>query len=77
MISYDPRGHTWDSWCKIMAELFAKQNLSVVPEDNWREWADRLSQYGYFGSQGMPRQGGFTTWQDWAAALSGVLVIKA
>ena len=32
MITYDPRGMTWDEYCKLMAELFAANQLGYVEE---------------------------------------------
>ena len=77
MISYDPRGHTWDSWCGLMAELFASQQLGTAPEDHWQEWAAGMQGIGYFVQNGVPDARGFTTWQDWAAALCGIMNIGA
>ena len=42
MITYDPRGHTWESWNALMAELFAQQQLGTVPEEKWKDWASGM-----------------------------------
>lgn len=68
---YDPRGHTWDSWCALMAELFAANQLGTAPEDQWRNWADAMSGIGRF--PGVPSSIGFATWQEWASALNNAL----
>lgn len=73
MISYDPRGHTWDSWCALMAEQFAPNQLGTAPEDRWREWASGMNGIGYFVESGIPDPRGFESWQDWAAQLSGII----
>ena len=75
MIVYDPRGHTWDSWCKLMAELFAGNQLGTVDEDNWRVWADGMQGIGYFVQSGVPDQRTFPDWQSWAQALVGIMNI--
>ena len=76
MLSYDPRGHTWDSWCSLMAELFAGQQLGTVPEERWTEWASGMQGFGYFVSSGVPDPRGFDSWQDWAQRLTGIMTIK-
>ena len=38
MTTFDPRGMTWDLWCKLMSELFASNQLGTAPEDHWKEW---------------------------------------
>lgn len=76
MIVYDPRGQTWESWCGLVAELFAQQQLGVVPEARWQEWADGLSGVGYFSNSGVPDSRGFASWQDWAAAFVGAMTVE-
>lgn len=68
---YDPRNMEWDTWCALMAELFAANQLGTVPEDKWRDWADALSGIGRF--PGVPDSRGFETWQEWAFALNNAL----
>jgi len=75
MVVFDPRGHTWDSWCRRMAEQFASNQLGTVPEDKWREWADGVSGIGYFGNSAVPDSRGFLTWQSWAQQLVGIMTI--
>jgi hypothetical protein len=75
MVVYDPRGQTWDSWCALMNELFAAQQLGMLPEDRWTEWADAFSGNGYFSRSGAPDSRGFETWQDWAFRLLGIIDI--
>jgi len=75
MITYDPRGHTWDSWCALMAELFGAQQLGTVTEDKWRDWADGMQGIGYFLNSGVPDQRTFKSWQDWAEQLAGIMSI--
>jgi len=76
MIVYDPRGHTWDSWCKLMAELFAGNQLGTVDEANWRKWADGMQGIGYFVQSGVPDQRVFANWQSWATALVGIMSLE-
>jgi len=67
---YDPRYHTWESWCSLMNEAFAAQQLSIgVPEENWREWATGLKGIDVFSNEAIPMPDTFDGWQDWAAAL--------
>lgn len=77
MITYDPRGHTWDSWCALMAELFASNQLGTVPEEHWRDWVAGLNGIGYFVQSGVPDHRMYNSWQDWASALSGIMNIGA
>lgn len=73
MISYDPRGMSWDQYCKLMAELFAPQQLGFVAEENWRTWVDGLNGIGYFVESGIPDHRGYENWQDWAKAMVGIM----
>ena len=75
MITYDPRGQTWDSWCALMAELFASNQLGTLPEDRWREWADGMQGIGYFLNSGVPDPRLFNTWQEWAEQMAGIMSI--
>ena len=76
MTMYDPRGHTWDSWCALTAELFAPQQLGTMPEDRWREWADGMAGIGYFMNSNVPDSRSFADWSDWAASLVGIMSIN-
>jgi hypothetical protein len=73
MIAYDPRNMTWDEYCKLMAELFAGNQLGYVPEENWRDWVDGMNGIGYFVQSGVPDHRGFDNWQDWAQQLTGIM----
>ena len=75
MISYDPRGMTWDQYCKLMAELFAPNQLGYVEEENWRQWVDALSGIGYFSESGVPDSRGFEHWYVWAEQVAGILSV--
>ena len=75
MIVYDPRGHSWDTWCALMAELFASNQLGTLPEDRWREWGNAVAGIGYFMESGIADTRGFETWQDWATHLVGSMTI--
>jgi hypothetical protein len=75
MIAYDPRGMTWDQYCKLMAELFAPNQLGYVEEENWRNWADGLSGIGYFSESAIPTSQGFEHWYEWAERVAGILSV--
>lgn len=75
MIAYDPRGMDWNQYCKLMAELFAPNQLGYVEEENWRQWADGLSGIGYFSESGIPSHHGFEHWYQWAEQLAGILSV--
>ena len=77
MIAYDPRGMTWDQYCKLMAELFAPQQLGYVKEEEWRSWVSAMNGIGYFVQSGVPDHRGFDTWQQWAQQLCGILSLEA
>lgn len=75
-MTYDPRGQTWDSWCALMAELFAPNQLGTAPEEKWRDWASGMQGIGYFVNSGVPDPRGFKTWQEWASSLCGIMAIE-
>ena len=75
MVVYDPRGMTWDQWCALMAEQFAGNQLGTVPEERWKEWAAGMNGIGYFGQSDIPDGRNFGSWQQWAAALVGIMSI--
>lgn len=77
MIAYDPRGMSWDQYCKLMAELFAPMQLGYVPEEQWRNWVDGLNGIGYFVQSGVPDHRGFQSWQEWAEVMTGLLSVNA
>jgi hypothetical protein len=76
MISYDPRGMTWDQYCKLMAELFASNQLGYVDEEHWRSWVDGINGIGYFVQSGVPDHRNFKTWQDWAMQMCGIMNLE-
>lgn len=75
MISYDPRGMSWDQYCKLMEELFASNQLGHVPEEKWREWVDGMNGIGYFVQSGVPDHRNYATWQEWATAMVGIMSV--
>ena len=76
MISYDPRGMTWDQYCKLMEELFAGNQLGHVDEKDWRTWVDGMNGIGYFVQSGIPDHRRYNTWQDWAFQMAGTMSIQ-
>jgi hypothetical protein len=76
MVTYDPRGMTWDQWNALTEELFSQQQLGVVPEDQWRTWVDALVGVGLFQNSGVADSRGFDTWQDWAYHLIGTMSVN-
>lgn len=77
MIVYDPRGMSWDQYCKLMAELFASNQLGYVPEERWRDWVDGLNGIGFFVQSGVPDHRGFDSWQRWAEVMAGLMSVQA
>ena len=75
MISYDPRGMTWDQYCKLMEELFASNQLGHVPEARWRDWVDGMNGIGYFVQSGIPDHRAYSDWQSWAEAMAGIMSV--
>jgi hypothetical protein len=59
-----------------MCELFAAQQLSPAPEDEWRSWANNVSGINIFSRNGIPSADGFDAWQDWAQALVGIMNVE-
>jgi hypothetical protein len=77
MTPYDPRGMTWDQWCKLTEEQFAPQQLGHLPEESWREWVDGMTGIGYFINSGVPDSRNFENWQDWAQQFVGIMRIES
>ena len=77
MITYDPRNMTWDQYCKLMAELFAPNQLGYVEEENWRQWVDGLNGIGYFVQSGVPDHRGYEHWHQWAEQMVGIMNVGA
>ena len=75
MISYDPRGMTWDEYCKLTEELFAPNQLGHVPEAEWRTWVDGMNGIGYFVQSGIPDHRMYDNWTSWAEAMCGIMSI--
>jgi len=75
MIAYDHRGMTWDQYCRLMAELFAPNQLGYVSEENWRSWVSGVVGIGYFSESGIPDHRAFNSWQEWAEAMSGIMSV--
>lgn len=73
MVTYDPRGMDWPQYNKLMTELFASNDVGYVNEENWRQWVDGLNGIGYFGQSAIPDQRMFSTWQDWAEQMVGIM----
>ena len=73
MITYDPRGQTWDSWVRLMDELFSANQLGTVPEEKWRDWAAGMNGIGYFVESGIPDPRSYTDWRIWAQNLVGIM----
>ena len=73
MITYDPRGMSWPQYNKLMAELFAPNDLGYVPEERWREWVDGMNGIGYFVQSNIPDHRMFANWYEWAEQLVGIM----
>jgi len=76
MVTYDPRGMTWDKWCALMAEQFAGNQLGTVPEERWKEWVSGMQGIGYFVQSGVPDARLFNDWQAWAQQMVGIMSIS-
>lgn len=77
MVAYDPRGMTWDQYCKLMVELFAARQLPAVPEEQWRDWVNAFSIFGGLEASGIPDSRGFDDWRPWAEQAVGILNVGA
>ncbi len=76
MVCYDPRGMDWPQYCALMTELFSASGLTKpVDEAHWREWVDALNGIGYFVNSGIPDHRNFSTWQEWASQMVGIMSI--
>jgi hypothetical protein len=72
-IAYDPRGMSWDEWCKLTDELFAQQQLGIAPEEQWKDWVNGLAGLANFMDSGVPDSRGFDDWQEWAEQFVGIM----
>lgn len=77
MVVYDPRGMSWPQYCGLMNELFASQQLGIVPEESWRTWVDGLNGIGLLVRSGVPDHRGYTDWEDWAKQIVGIIDLDA
>ena len=75
MVTYDPRGMTWDMYCKLMEELFAPNQLGHLPEEEWRTWVDGVNGIGYFVQSGIPDHRLYSKWNEWAEAMCGIMTL--
>ena len=73
---YDPRGMSWDQYCKLTAELFSPNQLGYVPEERWRDWVSALNGIGYFVQSGVPDHRNFDDWREWAKQMVGILSVS-
>ena len=76
MLSYDPRGMSWDQYCKLMNELFAPQQLGTVEEEKWRDWVDGINGIGFFVQSAVPDHRNFANWEDWAKQMVGIMNLE-
>jgi hypothetical protein len=65
----------WSEYCKLMADLFAPQQLGFVEEARWKEWVDGLNGIGYFVDSGVPDATGYSDWREWAKNMVGIMNI--
>ena len=73
MVTYDPRGMEWPTYCKLMAELFSSNDIGYVEEDRWRDWVDGINGIGFFAQSAIPDQRLYGTWQEWAEQMVGIM----
>lgn len=73
MMIYDPRGMTWAQYNALLVEQFAEQQLTPVPESQWRDFVDGMAALGNFVREGVPDSRGFRSWQEWAQQYTGIM----
>ena len=76
MVTYDPRGMTWDQYCNLMQELFSISPFGSVDESHWQDFGIRMIANGYFANSAIPDPRAYPTWQNWAEALRGILSLS-
>lgn len=70
----DPYTTPFERWAADLTEQLASYNPpSPVDEGSWIVWAEQLCALPALDELGMPDPRGFSSWRDWAAALSQVL----
>lgn len=77
MISYDPRGHDFESWASLMTELFAQNQVQIPQyEDDWRDWALSMYGVGIATQDSLPHPDDFSSWREWGERLVGIVNIQ-
>ena len=64
-----PGNLSWDEWSNQFSYVYDAQNLPLVLENNWQEFADTVANSPTFASFGLADSQGFANWQDWAEQL--------
>ena len=76
MVTYDPRGMSWDKWCALTSELFGANQLGTIPEARWKDWVAGMQGIGYFVQNGVPDARGYHDWREWAKNMVGIMNIS-
>lgn len=74
MIVAQSAGLTWDRWMYLFMELFSSQNVIVLPEKDWRTFVNNVVSIPELSGYNIPESQGFSTWQQWADYVSGVIL---
>lgn len=66
----------WPLWAGAFAgynQSFSLYMPTVPPEEDWRLFADKVSDVPLLQSLGAPTSLGFADWRDWVAALAATV----
>jgi hypothetical protein len=64
---------TWEDWNGNFLHYFGEEPVMYGTEEDWKLVAKNISQLTTFESYPVPDPDAFTTWQEWASALSFIL----
>lgn len=70
VLEFLPAYNSWDDWNGQLVHYFGEQQFSVLPEAEWVEVALAVTVNPVFDKYSIPDPRGFTSWQEWASALT-------
>lgn len=70
VIEFLPDYCSWDDWNGQLVHFFGEQQFAVLPEAQWVEVAQSVTNNPVFDKYSIPDPGGFISWQEWASALT-------
>jgi hypothetical protein len=69
-LDFIPDYATWDEYNSNFIHYFGEQQLPLVVEDDWMQFAYALVRTTAFDKFNTPLPDNYEEWQDWARALT-------